>query len=492
MKLPAKNVHPDYYEKIKNPIGMEKISHKMNHSMYNSLDELYKDFILMFENACTYNEPGSHIYRYALTLQSAVIKTRQMFHDEVNPDAIPDVSLAIQDLFMTLFSTFYNHQDDEGRWFSDSLMEVPDYDEVDGVKIRAISLDLIKRRLDKGLYKRLDIFQEDIFACLDRARKLSRTDSQVFDDSMELQSFFIRKRDELCKNGEILSSSALSYSILHLRAAVEAVRQSKLFQEQSDDEQERENELRQEIDLAQHNPVDQTQSVTVQDVIYAIGDFVYYIRGENDVAGIMHIKGVYINDDNTETAIYGNVFIRPSETPFVKTRRFLDQEVLRTEQLQFIPVRNVLGKCFVMHFSQYFTLHPEDIPDYDVYVCEQKYNTTTKSIKKLQIWPTVETNPTQIVSRDVALEVRRAKLLVRDHVDEKVHFDDHKVEETIIGKERPNVAIFMNGNEDEDMYYEQYNTNNSGVVKTGDFVYVTTDNSKQSIIQIHAIWTSSG
>lgn len=65
------------------------------------------------------------------------------------------------------------------------------------VRVRAISLDLLKRRLDKGLYKRLDTFQEDVFACLDRARRLSRTDSQIFEDSIELQSFFIRKRDEV-------------------------------------------------------------------------------------------------------------------------------------------------------------------------------------------------------------------------------------------------------------------------------------------------------
>lgn len=65
------------------------------------------------------------------------------------------------------------------------------------LRIRAISLDLIKRRLDKVLYKRLDIFQEDVFSCLERARKLSRTDSQIFEDSIELQAYFIRKRDDV-------------------------------------------------------------------------------------------------------------------------------------------------------------------------------------------------------------------------------------------------------------------------------------------------------
>lgn len=65
---------------------------------------------------------------------------------------------------------------------------------IDAYRVRAISLDLIKRRLDKGLYRRLDIFQEDMFLCFERARRLSRTDSQVFEDSVELQSHFIKQR----------------------------------------------------------------------------------------------------------------------------------------------------------------------------------------------------------------------------------------------------------------------------------------------------------
>lgn len=38
------------------------------------------------------------------------------------------------------------------------------------------------------------MFQDEMFSCLERARRLSRTDSQVFEDSIELQSYFIRQR----------------------------------------------------------------------------------------------------------------------------------------------------------------------------------------------------------------------------------------------------------------------------------------------------------
>lgn len=133
-------------------------------------------------------------------------------------------------------------------------------------RVRAISLDLIKRRLDKGLYKRLDVFQEDLFSCFDRARKLSRSDSQVFEDSIEMQSYFIKKRDELCKNGEVLSSPAMSYSAMHLSAAVEALRQDKLVQEGGEQKEEEPEQI----------ATTQGESMTIDQKVYSPGDFVYY------------------------------------------------------------------------------------------------------------------------------------------------------------------------------------------------------------------------
>ena len=127
---------------------------------------------------------------------------------------VPDVRAAVQELFTSLFAAVYNHQDEDGQFYTDSLAEISEFDEIDGEKyiftskrcffsclnylcffrIRAISLNLIKSRLDKRLYRRLDVFQVDIFLCFERAQRLSRTDSQVFEDSFELQSHFIKQR----------------------------------------------------------------------------------------------------------------------------------------------------------------------------------------------------------------------------------------------------------------------------------------------------------
>lgn len=66
MKLPNKNEYPDYYEVIKQPIHMEKIASTLKNNGYENLDELVSDFILMFDNACKYNEPDSQIYKVCM------------------------------------------------------------------------------------------------------------------------------------------------------------------------------------------------------------------------------------------------------------------------------------------------------------------------------------------------------------------------------------------------------------------------------------------
>lgn len=59
---------------------------------------------------------------------------------------------------------------------------------------------------------------------------------------MELQHFFIRIRDELCKNGEILLTPALSYTSKHLHSDVEKEKKEKLPKELEEDKLKREEE----------------------------------------------------------------------------------------------------------------------------------------------------------------------------------------------------------------------------------------------------------
>lgn len=55
---------------------MEKIAQKLKNVSYENVDELAADFLLMFDNACKYNEPDSQIYKDALELQRICLQTK--------------------------------------------------------------------------------------------------------------------------------------------------------------------------------------------------------------------------------------------------------------------------------------------------------------------------------------------------------------------------------------------------------------------------------
>lgn len=117
---------------IKNPIDMEKIVHKLKSNLYETLDDLVADFVLMFDNACKFNEPDSQIYKDALVLQRVCLQTKLQLKED--DDTVPDVSSAIQDLLLNLFTTVYNHQDPEERCYSDSMADLPEHDDIEGKK----------------------------------------------------------------------------------------------------------------------------------------------------------------------------------------------------------------------------------------------------------------------------------------------------------------------------------------------------------------------
>ncbi|KAG6449065.1 protein polybromo-1 isoform X3 [Manduca sexta] len=475
MKLPSKTEYPDYYELIKNPIDMEKIAHKLKNNVYNSVNELASDFILMFDNACKYNEPDSQIYKDALTLQRVCLQTKQLLRED--DEAIPDVPAAIQELLLNLFTTVYNHQDEEGRCYSDSMAELPEHDEsASGDKVRAISLDLVKRRLDKGLYKRLDHFQQDMFAVFERARRLSRTDSQIFEDSVELQSYYIEQRDLLCRG--TLQSPALTFTRDTMSTSVELIKQCKLLQENEDEDETRSST---DDSIPSGEAPLQTQ--------YSKGDFLYIQpeKGNKDPT-IVQVERLWTNNEGVPM-LYCNVYFRPQETFHIRTRKFLQQEVFKTDVYRPVPLDRVVGPCHVMNVKEYFKFRPEGFTDKDVYVCESRYSTKHRWFKKIRAWEGPE-KEVLVVPREVPLEPSRTVSVFRERVEKhKDELAELEVLENVQEKERPDVVMYNPlGTDDENTYYEQYNTVCSGVIKTGDYVYVVTDGGKQVIAQVDTIW----
>lgn len=66
--LPPKQVYPQYYEVITNPIDLRMIAQRILNGTYHTFGEVERDFVQMGRNAKHFNEPRSQIYQDAVTL----------------------------------------------------------------------------------------------------------------------------------------------------------------------------------------------------------------------------------------------------------------------------------------------------------------------------------------------------------------------------------------------------------------------------------------
>ena len=485
LRLPNPKEMPEYFEVIKNPIDFEVISSKLKQSRYHSLDECLQDFSLMFDNACKFNEPDSQIYKDALTLQNLAHRTfRKLQEDDEN--SVPDVQSAVQELLSFIFISMYNHQDAEERCFSDSLNELPEHDTVNGNKVRAFSLDLIKQRLDRGLYKRLDVFQKDIFAVLERARKISRSDSQIFEDAVELQSHFIKVRDEACGNGDVLQSKALLYTIADLNKEVDDLKVSKKTEQVEEEETEEEDEDKKNVIPTQE---DSTTSAMFNQQEYTVGEFVYTEQAEKGVQPLIFlIENIY--KSNGEDVMYGNRFFRPVETFHVSTRKFLENEVFRSDVHDSIPLSKIVGRCMIMPVRDYFSKKPEGFDDKDIYVCESRYASKARSFKKMKVFWNIPDH-IKIVRRDAELEPKRVMSVFKERI-EKHKEELEEIEAMIknVDESLPAAIPWTNpeGGIEGATYYEQYTIPGPITLKRGDHVYVRAEDGKNLIAQIDTMW----
>uniref|UniRef100_A0A3B4FGC1 Protein polybromo-1 n=1 Tax=Pundamilia nyererei TaxID=303518 RepID=A0A3B4FGC1_9CICH len=476
LRLPSRAELPDYYIAIKKPVDMEKIRSHMLANKYQDVDALVEDLVLMFNNACTYNEPESLIYRDALLLHRVLLETRRDL--EGGEDAhVPDVPRLIQELIRSLFVSVLGHQDDEGRCYSDSLAEIPAVDPANPEK-PSLNFEIIRNNVDRGHYKRLDVFQDHMFEVLEKARRLNRTDSEIFEDAVELQQFFIRIRDELCKNGEILMSPALSYTSKHLHSDVEKEKKEKLPKEFEEDKIKREEE---KIEAEKReDPVGgswqsglqrtYSQDCSFKDSMYHVGDYVYVEPAEPNLQPhIIYIERLW-QDNTGEKWLYGCWFYRPNETFHLATRKFLEKEVFKSDYYNKAPVSKIMGKCVVMFVKEYFKLHPEGFRAEDVYVCESRYSAKSKSFKKIKMW-TMPLSSVRFVPREVPLPVVRVASIFAQKQEEKPPEISRCQQNDLCLQEREDVPLDVTNGEPGCQYYEQLCYNNLWL-KVADFVYI--------------------
>uniref|UniRef100_M4AP04 Protein polybromo-1 n=1 Tax=Xiphophorus maculatus TaxID=8083 RepID=M4AP04_XIPMA len=483
LRLPSRSELPDYYATIKRPIDMERIRSHMLTGRYQDVEALFEDFALMFNNACIYNEPESLIYRDALVLHRVLLETRKQ-QERGEDSGPPPVGPLVRELIRNLFVSVMGHQDEEGRCYSDSLAEIPAVDP-SAPERPMLNFDIIRNNVERGLYRRLDIFQEHVFEVLEKARRLNRTDSEVFEDAVELHQFFIKIRDELCKNGEILLSIALNYTLKHLHNDVEQDKREKIPKEIEEDKQKT-----QEEEENKESKIVYREECSFENRTYHVGEFVYVEPSEPNLKPhVVCIERLW-EDETGGKWLHGCWFYRPSETFHLATRKFLEKEVFKSDYYNKVSISKVLDKCMVIFVKDYFKMQPEGFKPEDVYVCESRYAARTKSFKKIKVWAMPESS-VKLVPREVPLPVVRvASMFAKPDLEKMaMSYTGHG---NFIEKEREDVPMEMSATEPSCQYYEQLRFNNLWF-KVGDFVYIQSHGlSKPRVARLEKLWVQNG
>ncbi|XP_065322011.1 uncharacterized protein LOC135929388 isoform X2 [Gordionus sp. m RMFG-2023] len=181
LKLPLKSEYPDYYQIITQPIDLTTINRKLyynNNISYQTAQEFFSDLDLMLENAFTFNDPESTIYKEALQLYRFVCEKKTELYEEIKGK--PDVQLRVRTIFVTIYVGLITHQDNRGVYYSDTLQDImqgyseklrdlPGYFFPSYFKGNPMNFETIKRYLDTDKYTRLDVFQDHVLHCLKKA-----------------------------------------------------------------------------------------------------------------------------------------------------------------------------------------------------------------------------------------------------------------------------------------------------------------------------------
>ncbi|KAK6728994.1 hypothetical protein RB195_006197 [Necator americanus] len=97
LELPSRSYYPDYYDEISRPMSLFMINKKLKRNGYQAFEDLFKDFIQVFENACEYNMESSDIFIAAQKLQNLTIRRARELQ--------PSLDLSLYDKKSKLHST---------------------------------------------------------------------------------------------------------------------------------------------------------------------------------------------------------------------------------------------------------------------------------------------------------------------------------------------------------------------------------------------------
>lgn len=206
-----------------------------------------------------------------------------------------------------------------------------------------ISLDDIRKKVKQRKYKNFQKFQEDVMLMLSNYRMYHRTQPNELRRAGEFEAKF----NDFCQ-----------YEL-----------------SRPDEDFMTDGELKYPLETVEWNGK-----------VYKIGDWVL-LHNPNDETKptVGQIFRLWYTSDGTRW-LNCCWYLRPEQTVHRVDRLFYKNEVVKSGQYRDHLVEEVVGKCYVCHFTRFQRGDPDLPVEGPLFVCEYRYNESEKVFNKIRTW----------------------------------------------------------------------------------------------------------
>ncbi|KAI9138669.1 hypothetical protein BKA69DRAFT_763523 [Paraphysoderma sedebokerense] len=257
--------------------------------------------------------------------------------------------------YRKIYNKIASVKDKRGRLRCELFEELPDaqdypdyYEEIDN----PIALDMISKKIDGNKYKSIEDFVADFELMFENAQQYNADGSPVYKDATFLQNLL----QKLVYGDETGSQKS-----------------------QVSESEEREGPAQDGLKVL--------DNVSYKNEKYSVGDCVKISSDESQELGIGQIFKVW-QDKRNKRGIEICIYIHPAETEHPPSRKFYEHELLKTDMYKNYPLESIASKCYILPVNHYIKGRPRNAGTRDVYVCESRYDRSSKTITKIKDWNT--------------------------------------------------------------------------------------------------------
>ncbi|AGO10449.1 AaceriABL005Cp [[Ashbya] aceris (nom. inval.)] len=206
-----------------------------------------------------------------------------------------------------------------------------------------LSLDDIRKRVKQRKYKDFLAFQQDVGLMLNNYRMYHRSQPQEMRRAAEFEAKFTDfAKYELSRPDEdFMTDGELKYPLDHIELHDKTYKIGDW--------------------ILLHNPNDETKPTVAQ---------IFRLWHTND--GRRWLNCCW--------------YLRPEQTVHRVDRLFYKNEVVKSGQYRDHLVEEIIGKCYVCHFTRYQRGDPDLMLEGPLFVCEYRYNESEKVFNKIRTW----------------------------------------------------------------------------------------------------------